>query len=151
MADRHSVAYESLVEGMTRTFGTAIREYLIDASHLFLVPAGELAWTCTRCRRQHLHSSGGVCTYCLRPLPDGPIAVDHSEDYYAYLAAGGGDPFRLHCEELSGQTGRIESSRRQTAFQDIFLASENELVEEIDLLSVTTTMEAGVDIGAYAP
>jgi ATP-dependent helicase YprA (DUF1998 family) len=144
---RHPVTYEALSEAVRRAFGEAVREYLIDPTHLYLQPGGSQAWVCGRCRREHLHSAGGICTYCLRPLPEEAEPFDRSADYYAYLATDGGAPFRLHCEELTGQTGRAASSRRQAAFQDIFLEGENALVDAIDLLSVTTTMEAGVDIG----
>jgi hypothetical protein len=144
---QHMVTYEMLSEAVRRAFGEAVREYLIDPAHLYLQPGGQQAWVCGRCRRQHLHSAGGICTYCLRRLPQEPEPLDRSGDYYAYLATEGGAPFRLHCEELSGQTGRAAASRRQAAFQDIFLEDENVLVDAIDLLSVTTTMEAGVDIG----
>jgi hypothetical protein len=147
VADLHGLTYDILREALQRSFGDAVREHLIDPARLYLQPSGEHAWTCERCRRQHLHSAGGICTYCLRRLPTESQALDRSADYYAYLATEGGAPFRLHCEELSGQTGRVAASKRQAAFQDIFLEGENSLVEGIDLLSVTTTMEAGVDIG----
>ena len=56
---------------------------------------------------------------------------------------------RLHCEELSGQTDPLEAQARQAQFQDVFLDETKCLVVDgIDVLSVTTTMEAGVDIGA---
>ena len=84
-------------------------------------------------------------------------AVDKSEDtmeryggYYAYQADSdrlGIQPYRFHCEELSAQTDSEERPNRQRWFQDIILDDENERTDEIDLLSVTTTMEAGVDIG----
>ncbi len=147
LAEHHGLSYEAMAAAMAASFGTAVSEYIIDPGQLYLVPAGEQAWVCQRCRRQHLHQAGGVCTYCYLALPPEPQDVDLDADYYAFLAAEGGQPFRMRCEELSGQTGREESSARQAAFQDIFLDDQNERVEEIDLLSVTTTMEAGVDIG----
>src|SRR5208282_174390 len=59
-----------------------------------------------------------------------------------------GELFRLNCEELTGQTNKADGRRRQRLFQDVVLTgTENEHTDPIDLLSVTTTMEAGVDIG----
>ena len=57
---------------------------------------------------------------------------------------------RLHTEELTGQTERADAASRQARFQGIFLGGEAEppLPSGIDVLSVTTTMEAGVDIGS---
>ena len=74
-------------------------------------------------------------------------ALDARDDYYAFLAQAG-SPFRLRCEELTAQTDKEESPKRQARFQDVFLDNELPLTAGIDLLSVTTTMEAGVDIGA---
>jgi len=42
----------------------------------------------------------------------------------------------------------VDSAQRQASFQDVFLGDEPPLPSGIDVLSVTTTMEAGVDIGA---
>ncbi|MCZ7666527.1 MAG: hypothetical protein M5U34_04510 [Chloroflexi bacterium] len=56
----------------------------------------------------------------------------------------------MHCEELTGQSNRDDARQRQRWFQDVVLEDQGErlLVNGIDLLSVTTTMEAGVDIGS---
>src|SRR5271165_5183503 len=57
---------------------------------------------------------------------------------------------RMHTEELTGQTERAAAAARQARFQGIFLGGDQEppLPSAIDVLSVTTTMEAGVDIGS---
>jgi len=118
-------------------------------------------WQCKRCRRPHLHPSGGICTDpdCLQSLSD-PISLtkfrtnrqgEGNRAYFEYLSSeDAGEPFRLHCEELTGQSNRDDARQRQRWFQDVILEDQGErlLVNGIDLLSVTTTMEAGVDIGS---
>ncbi|GII34146.1 DEAD/DEAH box helicase [Planotetraspora mira] len=126
-----------------------VQGYLIDPRKVVIRPNGSHAWVCLSCQRQHLTPSAGICTACGRPLPPDPVNVSAPEaDYYAWKAAAGDGDFRLNCAELTGQTGRIEAQTRQARFQKVFLSEEEEsLVHEIDVLSVTTTMEAGVDIG----
>ena len=126
--------------------------YYLEVSSICVQPTGAFFHECTQCRRIHLHRSGGVCTDCWSPLgPPQPTAGAHlSADYYSYLATQAGDEFRLNCEELTGQTNKGDARRRQRLFQDICLPApqENHLADPVDLLSVTTTMEAGVDIGS---
>ena len=134
---------------------------VLNTAHFFLnVPALCLAkpsahyFECMQCRRVHMNPSGGVCADCLAPLgaAQPATATQQSPDYYSYLATLAGSLFRLNCEELTGQTNKSDARRRQRLFQDICLPppEENLLVDPIDLLSVTTTMEAGVDIGTLA-
>ncbi len=126
--------------------------YYLEETSLCLQPAGASFYECPQCRRIHLHPSGGVCTDCWSPLsPAQPTAgALLSADYYSYLATQAGDLFRLNCEELTGQTNKEDARRRQRLFQNICLPppTENPLADPVDLLSVTTTMEAGVDIGS---
>lgn len=123
-------------------------KFVMSANQIILKHPGSLEWRCRSCMRRHLHESAGVCTRCGKKL-GAPTAISSSaadEDYYAWLA--GEEPFRLHVEELTGQTNKDQGPIRQARFQDVFLDEEVSLVHGIDMLSVTTTMEAGVDIGA---
>lgn len=111
-------------------------------------------WICPSCRRPHLHYSAGICVNCYAQLPEG------SEDtcgglwqrnYLASAAAGGRLPLRLHCEELTAQTDDQAERQRHFRGMVVNLAGQGrdfiKEVDEIDVLSVTTTLEVGVDIG----
>jgi ATP-dependent helicase YprA (DUF1998 family) len=129
-----------------------LTQHVLVAQTLCLARPGAVYFECGQCRRVHLHAAGGVCTDCHIPLgPAQPLAGARiASDYYSYLATQAGPLFRLNCEELTGQTNKNDSRRRQRLFQDICLPAPDEIqvTDPIDLLSVTTTMEAGVDIGS---
>ncbi|MBK3396321.1 DEAD/DEAH box helicase [Methylobacterium ajmalii] len=135
---------------------------IIDASRLAvkMAKATDPFWRCGKCSRIHLHRGLALCTRCREPLPEG--ATDKVETLWKgnFLAqrvvrsrTENVPAFRLRCEELTGQTGSPADRLRR--FKGIFVAedanSDPELrkaASEIDLLSVTTTMEVGIDIGA---
>ncbi|QFI67983.1 DEAD/DEAH box helicase [Sinorhizobium alkalisoli] len=119
---------------------------------LFVADPGERYYECGRCSRVHLHRSGGICSGCLTPLT-APLVIGVDDagrdtDYYRWLALNAGPIFRLNCAEMTGQTDKVVARDRQRLFQNITVGDEVALTENIDLLSVTTTMEAGVDIGS---
>jgi hypothetical protein len=119
---------------------------------LFVAGPGEGYYQCSRCSRVHLHRSGGICSGCLTPLTTqlvpGVGNAGQEADYYRWLALDAGPIFRLNCAEMTGQTDKLLARDRQRLFQNIPVGDEVGLTENIDLLSVTTTMEAGVDIGS---
>jgi Lhr-like helicase len=129
-----------------------LAQHVLVAQNLCLARPGAVYFECGQCRRVHLHAAGGVCTDChiafgpAQPLAGAQIAAD----YYGYLATQAGPLFRLNCEELTGQTNKSDGRKRQRLFQDICLPPPDEIqsTDPVDLLSVTTTMEAGVDIGS---
>ena len=147
VAKRTGVDPGILLSSVVAAWGDGVRENLLQPRGLVLKAGQNQMWICERCSRRHLDYAAGCCTTCLEPLPDAPVTVAIEDDYYAHRA-NLGQPFRLHCEELTGQTDREQGPLRQAYFQDVFLDGELPKVTGIDLLSVTTTMEAGVDIGA---
>jgi hypothetical protein len=117
---------------------------------------GDPYWRCDNCQRVHLHRGLGVCTRCYDPLPPEPTGVVEeiweSNFLGRRIVRGHKEQvrrFRLKCEELTGQTDDFSERLRQ--FKDIFVSSlgaVGKLASEIDMLSVTTTMEVGIDIGS---
>ena len=149
VAKVNGVSEESLGAAVRQAWEPSVLEHLIQSTGLLLEAPGSEHWECSSCLRRHLDRAGGVCTSCLKPLPVEPVEARLPEDdYYAFQARQNDGAFRLHCEELTGQTDDEDASSRQARFQKIFLDDEVPLVSEVDLLSVTTTMEAGVDIGS---
>ena len=114
-------------------------------------------WRCSSCQRPHLYNPG-ICTsqFCQAELPDNHndgCGYLYSRNYYANEAAMLRRPMRLHAEELTAQTD--DQLERQRLFRNITVDLKKDpyrpLVHEVDavdMLSVTTTMEVGVDIGS---
>ncbi|MEZ2349801.1 DEAD/DEAH box helicase [Caballeronia sp. RCC_10] len=135
---------------------------IVELSKLYvrLSQRGDPFYRCKNCGRVHLHRGTGMCTRCLEPLPadrDGNVEQLWESNFLARRTTrserSDESAFRLHCEELTGQTG--SPAARLRAFKGIFVGEKKtpdfelfKRVNEIDLLSVTTTMEVGIDIGA---
>jgi DEAD/DEAH box helicase domain-containing protein len=110
---------------------------------------GDKVWVCENCGTTHLHPSAGVCTN--EECPNGVLRAEEwaeEFDYYGWLAS---QPLRrMRVAELTGQTRLTDQRTRQRLFKGATLPApaESALADPLDLLSVTTTMEVGVDIGS---
>lgn len=167
-AREHSIAVDQLRVAVRDTLaaaghGTSDAWGYVKMSELWahVVSRDARPWLCTHCGQIHWQRSGGICSRCNARLDDTPNGIAsaaeiESAHYYASLAARRDSGFRIHAEELTGQTN--DQAQRQRHFRDIFFDGEHidyvvdrpvvAQVDSIDLLSVTTTMEVGVDIGA---
>lgn len=157
VAELHNIPGRDLGQAVLNTLSelNVIDNFGLNVQELYVKVAtgSDDVWVSPRGGRPHLHPSAGVCTQ----YPDTTLLSNEPEkvcenlwdsNYLSYLAAKKKrKPIRLHCEELTGQTD--DQFERQRHFRDIILQDDGHpLAKSIDLLSVTTTLEVGVDIGS---
>lgn len=169
--DLYDIPYARREGRRTKThnpLGQAIIDFLKDRGHsnlflslcnlvLRLPNANDMIIECPHCHSRMLHRAGGICPECFNRIGDNPTEIvlsDARKDAEVLINLNAGrQPLRIHTEELSGQTDNQPD--RQNCFRDLIFEDRSnpnwEHIEQsrsIDVLSVTTTMEVGVDIGS---
>jgi len=117
-----------------------------------LHPIGKQIYRCQACGYVMSEVVLGVCVRCGQAA----IAIDPSDlrNYYRRAAqfvspdSPFDDPYPLRSIEHTAQIKGIEARDLERWFQDLFHENQHPLDHRVDVLSVTTTMEMGIDIGS---
>lgn len=144
------------------------KDFIIEPSNLCFEPIQNPeqadVYECRKCKQIHLHTAGNICTFCyhtgnnekpfyqikknVKQLQENNFIAQRllNKDFEAH---------RMRLGELSGQTDN--QPERIMEFKGAILPQTptdlnsilfEKKVREIDVISVTTTMEVGVDIGS---
>ena len=140
---------------------------ILQAENLRIKPASaeDSFWRCSNCGRVHLHRGAQICTRCNDPLSRTPTGTVKELWAHNYLAKRVEDPspaLRLRAEDLTAMTSNPGARLRR--FKGVLVNDVDDILPQgvglpvpaeldraarvVDLLSVTTTMEVGVDIGS---
>lgn len=159
-----SVTVSQQVQDILKPFKVIDNHFqIIDINQLFIHRPTDKFWECKLCRSVQLFNANGKCrriryrSSCPGEVMEKNISTLFDRDnYYRTFLTTGRHKETLRTEEVIGHTDKTDQRERQLAFQNIFVNEDalklndnkKPLYHGIDLLSVTTTMEAGVDIGA---
>ena len=127
----------------------------LNPKYLYILPYNEsYYYQCPSCKKIHLNKSKGICVnpHCGDKLEkiESPLKSTLKDNFYYALSQK--EPEKLSVEELTAQTDKLDQKSRQRRFQDLYIQKDGKnewaIKDSIEILSVTTTMEAGVDIGS---
>ncbi len=126
--------------------------YGIRMNHLKLHPIPETIHQCKSCGKIMVHVLLNICRRCGQETQEvNPKTIQNYNRTVALYAAADNsfdDPFPLKASEHSAQVDAKEARDEERWFQDLFHEGQNQADLRVDLLSVTTTMEMGIDIGS---
>lgn len=117
-----------------------------------LGPVEDDVYRCSACRYVMGEVLLGVCYRCGQAAER--VAAGSIQNFYRRAAmfaepgSGYPDPFPVQTAAHTAVVGRREARNIERWFQDLFRDSEYPEDHRIDVLSVTTTMEMGIDIGS---
>ena len=122
-----------------------------------IAESGDVTIICPSCNEVHLESSVDLILICTRCYSDMSSGSRQTAQWHWSRDQKGSrlnipsyqrPSLRLHTEELTGQTDN--PARNQRLFRGIFGPNDNEDIDEINALCVTTTTEVGVDMGSLS-
>lgn len=122
-------------------------------------------WRCENCGRVHVHIGAKICTRCKMKFnlkPTGVVSELRDANFLGKRILRSQSIYRLRAEELTGMTSNPAARLRR--FKGVLIQDDDDilpvgsykiqvnegldkLARVVDVLSVTTTMEVGVDIG----
>lgn len=123
----------------------------VNIDRFQLEPIQPQVYVCDSCAYVSNRAVLGVCLRCGQQASQRPATS--LRNYYRRTVGFVGqpnvypDPFLLRVFEHSAQIEKPEARRFELHFQDVFVGNEDPDDARIDVLSVTTTMEMGIDIG----
>ena len=126
--------------------------YGIRVDRFELHPMTETAHRCQACSYVMRDAPLSVCLRCGQRTEETPTSSLASffrrAAMYALPDSGFDDPYPLRSIEHSAQISGFEARDIERWFQDMFHDHQNHNDYRTDVLSVTTTMEMGIDIGS---
>ncbi len=140
-----------ILSGAGKKFGDEV-PYGIRIDGFELHPVGHTVERCNACAYIMSEALFNVCIRCGQQTS--PVQVSSIRNFYrrAALHALPGssfdDPYPLRAAEHTAQISGVEARNEERWFQDLFHDNQHSDDYRIDVLSVTTTMEMGIDIGS---
>lgn len=124
----------------------------IQLSKFILSPIDKQVHKCAACKYVMAETLFNICVRCGQKteMIDASSIRDYNRKVVLYADSSylKTDPFPLRVSEHTAQVDSIEARNEERWFQDIFHRYQNNLDFRVDALSVTTTMEMGIDIGS---